>query len=192
MVSASSRGPAWPDPATPEELDGIGLGSNEAATGLLRRWEPLIVASAKRRTACPACRDEAVQAGRLAVLDAAKRFDQSRGIPFNHYAARAVRNETSKAVQRLSATRTRERAIGGRPVILPGPTVEQRWLIRDWLNDLPRILQKVFVAIYRRRLSQREAALRLGVSQPRISQLRQLLLDRGREDLTGLERVLMN
>lgn len=137
MVRASSSVVMWPDAATPAELNGIRLGSNEAAIGLLQRWEPLIAASANRRTVCPASRDEAAQAGRLAVLGAAVRFDPSRGTPFNHYAARAVRNETSKTVQQLSSPQAREIAIGQRPIVVLGSTVEQRYLIKDWLNSLP-------------------------------------------------------
>jgi DNA-directed RNA polymerase specialized sigma24 family protein len=55
--------------------------------------------------------------------------------------------------------------------------------VRRWVDSLKPSLQEVFDLIYRRDLSQREAASALQVSQPRIAKLHRQLLLRGRTDL---------
>lgn len=192
MVRAPFRGVACPQSPTREELSSIRSGDDEAAALLLHRWEPVILASARRRTECPASRDEIAQAGRMAVLAAAEDFDASRGPSFNHYASCAVSNETLKAAQRLQAYRRHECQLDSSRELQSRHPFECRQCVRDWLCSLPRILQKVFVVLYRWRLPQRQAAARLGLSQPRISQLHRMLLERGRRDLVGLEAALMN
>jgi RNA polymerase sigma factor (sigma-70 family) len=189
MVRASFRGIACPTSPTREELTSIQAGHRNAAEPLLSRWEPIVLASARRRSQCLASRDDIAQAGRLAVLSAAKAFDPARGSSFNHYASRAVSNETLKAAQRLQSCRRGEcpldAAAEAQTETADAP-FDCRDCVRSWICTLPRILMKVFVALYHQGLSQREASARLGVSQPRISQLRQILVVRGRRDLAGL------
>lgn len=193
MVCASFRGIACPPPPTREELNSIQAGHRNAVEPLLHRWEPIVLASARRRSQCLASQDDIAQAGRLAVLSAAKAFDPARGASFNHYASRAVRNETLKAAQRLQSCRQGECPLELAPEAeAESPSFDCRDCIRGWLCTLPRILRKVFVTLYRRGLSQREAAVRLGVSQPRICQLHQMLLVRGRCDLAGLMNTKSN
>jgi DNA-directed RNA polymerase specialized sigma24 family protein len=59
--------------------------------------------------------------------------------------------------------------------------------VRRWVDSLKPSLQEVFDLIYRRDLSQREAASALQVSQPRIAKLHRQLLLRGRTDLVRLD-----
>ena len=59
--------------------------------------------------------------------------------------------------------------------------------VRRWVDSLKPSLQEVFDLIYRRDLSQREAAAALQVSQPRIARLHRQLLLRGRTDLTRFD-----
>ncbi|MGA9725100.1 MAG: hypothetical protein WBQ86_21780 [Candidatus Binatus sp.] len=55
--------------------------------------------------------------------------------------------------------------------------------VRRWVDTLKPSLQEIFDLIYRRDLSQREAASTLQVSQPRIAKLHRQLLLRGRTEL---------
>jgi len=193
MVCASFRGIACPQSPTPEEFTSIQAGHRNAAEPLLHRWEPIVLASARRRSQCLASRDDIAQAGRLAVLRAVKAFDPERGLSFNHYASRAVSNETLKAAQRLQACRQGECPLELAPEAeVESPSFDCRDCISRWLSTLPAILMNVFEALYNQGLSQREAALRLGVSQPRICQLHQMLLVRGRRDLAGLMNTKSN
>ncbi len=56
----------------------------------------------------------------------------------------------------------------------------------SWVASLPESLQRVYDALYVREFTQREAALAIGISQPRIAQLHAILLKRGGCDLASL------
>ena len=193
MVCASFRGIACPQSPTPEEFTSIQAGHRNAAEPLLHRWEPIVLVSARRRSQCLASQDDIAQAGRLAVLSAAKAFDPARGASFNHYAARAVRNETLKAAQRLQSEHQDECPLESAPEAEAETlSFDCRDHVRHWLSTLPEILMQVFELLYNQGHSQREAALSLGVSQPRICQLHHMLLVRGRRALAGLMNTTLN
>lgn len=140
---------------------------------------PLVRQMAARRTRCPGHRDDAQQRGMLGMLRAASKYDPSRGLPFEHYALAAARNEVSKAVQRLPS----QEATG---VDLPDLWVDERSCspmldaLCDWLLKAPAKLRQVFEGLYVLGLSQRQLAARLGVSQPRVAALHRELMDSGR------------
>lgn len=56
--------------------------------------------------------------------------------------------------------------------------------VSAWTATLPDRLAQVFALLYLRRLSQRDAARIMGVSQPRVARLHAEILHRGRRDLT--------
>lgn len=58
--------------------------------------------------------------------------------------------------------------------------------VRRWLETLSPVLRHLFGLIYQNGLSQRDAALILRVSQPRVAQLHGELLRLGREALAEL------
>ena len=58
--------------------------------------------------------------------------------------------------------------------------------VAKWIGSLPSRLRAVFELLYRFGYTQREACSALGLSQPRITQLHQELLERGRLDLPAL------
>jgi DNA-directed RNA polymerase specialized sigma subunit len=55
--------------------------------------------------------------------------------------------------------------------------------VRRWIGQLPGPLRQIYNSIYVHGLTQRETARVLGVSQPRISELHNVLLERGRAEL---------
>jgi len=138
MVRASFRGVACPRPATPVELDLIRSGDHSTAEVLLRRWEPVVLASARSRARCPASREDIAQAGRLAILDATRNFDCGRGGSFNHYASRAVSNETLKEALRIRAPQDHECCLEAAFGFCVRDDHECRHFVRDWLCSLPR------------------------------------------------------
>lgn len=156
-----------------------------AAPTLLAEWEGRIQEMAKRRTRCRATRDDAAQAGRLALLAAAARFDPSIGKPFPHYASAAIRNGISKSIQRTQRSLSL-RDHGGVAPTAVSFTAQVIPMVRDWLATLPKVLVDVFLAIYEQGCTQREAARRLGVSQPRVAALHRKLLDHGREEFVAV------
>jgi len=58
--------------------------------------------------------------------------------------------------------------------------------VRRWANELPRRFQDIYRVLYLEGRTQREAAAILGISQPRVAQLHQSLLERGRVELPHL------
>lgn len=174
-------------PRTDRELELLRADDEVATRDLLRDWDDAIVAAAKRRTRCPATQDDLAQIGRVTLVGAAKHFDPSRAIPFNHYAARAIRNDTLKSWQRTRPLPTcsddQFKALAAAQPV-SSPEIAD---IRDWLCQLPRQIQRVYVAIYCRGMTQREAAKRLGVSQAWISIMHRTLLEHGRRMFASRE-----
>src|ERR1700684_3147494 len=78
-------------------------------------------------------------------------------------------------------------SVGHALELIPAEAVEYDAIavaqVRRWVDTLKPSLQEIFDLIYRRDLSQREAASTLQVSQPRIAKLHRQLLLRGRTDL---------
>ncbi len=64
--------------------------------------------------------------------------------------------------------------------------VQAERAVSSWVVLLPSRLREVFEVLYEQGCSQREAARLLGVSQPRVAQLHQALLEQGRRDLQHL------
>ena len=82
-------------------------------------------------------------------------------------------------------------SVGHALELIPAEAVEYDAIavaqVRRWVDTLRPSLQEIFDLIYRRDLSQREAASTLQVSQPRIAKLHRQLLLRGRTDLTRFD-----
>ena len=192
MVQALFRGVSCPQPPTFDELTLVRSGDNKAAAALLSRWEPIVQASARRRTKCMASREDVAQAGRLAVLAAAGHYNVERGQSFNHYASRAISNETLKEALRLQTQSECECGLDAALGVSAPNSRDRCGGVREWISGLPRILIKVFVLLYRFGLTQREAAARLRVSQPRICQLHTTLIEHGQRDLAGLGSMASN
>ena len=58
--------------------------------------------------------------------------------------------------------------------------------VRRFVSTLPQNLQAVYKFIFQDELTQRDAARRIGVSQPRVAELKRELLRRGKKELTRL------
>ena len=79
-------------------------GDEQAIAGLIARLMPVLRAAAARGV-CPGLEfEDALQEGLIALFSAVKQFDESRGVPFESYAAACVHNAVRSA-QRAAARR---------------------------------------------------------------------------------------
>lgn len=141
--------------------------------------------------------DDLEQVGLIAFWRACRTFDPGRGVPFEHYARTVIHRAMTSEVRK-----TKHHTAAGRalwiddpdldPGILPPATdpgsrhhqQAARERVRRWVSKGPPRLREVFGLLYAEGLSQREAAVLMGVTQPRISQLHRDLLRRGQAELT--------
>ncbi len=159
--------------------------------GTLERWNDDIVQASR---ACARKRglqadhpfaDDVAQEVRLALVLAIRKT----GIKDERYLRRVISNSAKNSTrQTLVVTReVSDDSIEELPQEQPAVRdvlAERR--TREWLHDLPRQLKAVFHLLYRRGLSQREAAVCLGVSQPRVAKLHRQLLRCGADGLRDL------
>lgn len=172
----STRGASAPDLAA--------ITTNEA--GVIDRWADDIgraaMAAARRSGVAqdhPLAEDVA-QNARIAVLKATR-----LGLGDDeHYVRRAIANSARSSVRRsrVAANEAPLESVDEVADVDPGvdPLDVQR--VREWVAGQPHHLQRIYGLLYLEDLGQREAARRLGVSQPRVAQLHRDLLTRGRDE----------
>ena len=155
---------------------------------LIGAWDAPIRVIASRHAPRRSDTDDLRQAGRVAVYWSALRYKASVGVPFSHYAKRAIKNRITREAARLVGRRRSEVPLdevpGDQPAVMPVPDPRLE-LVREWTRNLPHPHAAVYRLLYVEGLSQRSAAVELGVSQPRVSQMHKSLLDFGRAELVG-------
>ena len=136
--------------------------------------------------------EDLVQIGVCALMRGMAKFDPDLGVPFEHYAkvliTNAIKTELHTVTRREALDRTLSEsaagaALRGDPPPRPddeAAVTEVRQRVRAWLLELPPRLQEVFRLLYEEGLTQREAAWRLGVSQPRVAAVHRQLITKGR------------
>jgi len=70
--------------------------------------------------------------------------------------------------------------------IVTGPDLLDIVAVRRWVSQLPESFRRVYKALYVDELTQRKAAIQMGVSQPRIAELHRLMLQRAKQELGRL------
>jgi RNA polymerase sigma factor (sigma-70 family) len=126
------------------------------------------------------------QEARLRLLRAAS---LTPGAPVG-YLRRVVRNAV------LSGVRRERRAVTNRSprgqaldfrMEAPSNSPDDRInLVAEWVAALPGRLRIIYDLLYEQGLTQRQSGAILGISQPRVAQLHQSLLQRGRRELANL------
>ena len=131
--------------------------------------------------------DDLAQMARCRVL----RLLRKRGITSPRYVRRVIKNAILDGVRRerrrpdadprncLEVTDIAETAAVDEPVA--GDDLADR--VSGWIGTLPARLIQVFMLLYVRGLTQRDAALVMGISQPRVARLHAVILQRGRREL---------
>lgn len=151
----------------------------------VRELAPRVRAMAASRVTCPGLRDDAYQEGLIAVARAATRFDAATGTPFRNYAVAAARNEISKCAQRNRLKESTGHTLDSRLGSYRDAD-SLREIVEEWLTTLPQRLQQIFEGLYVNGFTQRELAMLLGVSQPRIAKLNSELIECGRRAFAPL------
>jgi RNA polymerase sigma factor (sigma-70 family) len=145
-----------------------------------------IVASA-RRFRGSAHADDLVQAGRIALWRAMASFDAARGIPFEHFAARAIRRAVRDEARReMRHWKTRQADSPTESPDLFIETIASDALpafdsvlvnhIRSRVEALPLNLRRIYEARFENDLTQGETASLLCLTQQRVSQLENMML----------------
>lgn len=152
---------------------------------LVKSLEPRVREMASRRTRCPALRDDASQAGLMAVVRARGQFNPDVGVPLENYALASAKNAVINSVERLPL---KEKVGFDLPEQITPENRDSRLLdgLRDWIEQLPDRLVVVFQGLYVNGLTQRQLAAHLGVSQPRVAVLNAELIACGRVALSPI------
>ena len=162
------------------------LASHSDIESLVNTWDSDIKRAARRATHAHGlgydAAQEFAQAARIALARTAASADELG----TFYMRRVIQNAVRDAARR-------ERRMFGVAAPLDDadtavdPATEERSDLIDWSADwvslLPRRLNQLYNLLYVQGYTQREAAPLLGVSQPRVTQLHQELLRRGRAEL---------
>ena len=169
-------------------------GEVSARARLIEQYVPLAQAIARgMRVASGALMDadDVRSAASLGLIDAVDRFDPSRGVPFEAYAAQRIRGSVIDEVRRIGDRRRAEDAAAamrtvpletvakagwdvrdeGEPLDAPFEREDLRARIESALASLPTRQREVLVRYYAEALTLREAGRRMGVSEARACQL---------------------
>jgi len=163
--------------------------SSRDSNALLLEWQTILERLARRKTNCLATADDLMQAGRAALLRADRSFKTGRRASFETYASVAIKNAMKRELRRVRGNKTLREKLTSSDTSLttqacPNTLIRVPTLVttalNQWVASLPRFLAEIFEAIYELRLSQRQVAVRLGVSQPRVQQLHRQLIQLAR------------
>jgi RNA polymerase sigma factor (sigma-70 family) len=157
-------------------------------SALLKDWDRDILfaarAAARRFQSAVVDADDFAQVARIHLLLAARRHR----VVSPRYIRRVIKNAILSAIRR--EVRHRDATPGTRLDLtdeLPAPSPalpDKAARVIAWVTALPDRLRLTYDALYVARLSQRDAAGQLGVSQPRVAQLHAAVLAHGRRAIT--------
>ena len=166
-------------------------GSNpDAEDGTIEAWEDDIVRGARayaRKRGLSADHPFAEDVAQHVRLEVVRAIRKTR-VKDERYVRRVISNSAKNSARQ---TQVAARMVSGDALegleeepVVRDVLAERR--VRQWIDEQPSQLQAVFHLLYCEDLSQREAAVRLGVSQPRVAKLHRQLLARAAEELRDL------
>lgn len=181
---------AWPDALAEEELIGrIQKGETQAYEGLLEPYRNLLLHLAGRLCpyGSPLSREELVQAGFVGLMQAALRYDGTKGVRFITYASTWALGEMRSALRAAygscrvqSVSMDAAAREGGRTFgeTIPDNSVSEEAVdLRLALSRLDAQERRVIALRYFEDRTQAEAAQMLGSSQTQVSRLERRALD---------------
>jgi RNA polymerase sigma factor (sigma-70 family) len=173
------------------EYEQAQAGCRESLNQLMKRHEPLVLHAVKRQNLGDLAYDEVVQAGRIGLWQAIMKYDAGRGHQFSTYAYPAIVHQIWAAVKAHCVANKRAHAVREWVIFFrhwevgPGEVQAQeevRASLYAMVKGLPERWGKVMVTYYglagKRAQSQREIGTQMGVTQQRISQLKEAALVR--------------
>jgi RNA polymerase sigma factor (sigma-70 family) len=153
---------------------------------MVERWDADVRRAARRwvgALGAQADGDDLAQEARIRLVTAARSLG---GAP-EHYLRRVIANAVLAAAQREGPALETETLLEETPAKEPeAGRADAIDAVARWTTELPTRLKDVYRVLYVEERTQREAAAILGVSQPRVAQLHQTLLSRGRVSLKGV------
>jgi DNA-directed RNA polymerase specialized sigma24 family protein len=168
------------------------LFSPEVVSAVLRSWDHDIVRAAKaaacRFQGCAADVDDFAQVARTRLLRVTRRHGVKPAGYLRRVIARSIRKARLREASGLGAQSARTTPLVDDIPIAAPPVGDMGTdtAVRGWVHGLSNRLGQLYQLLYVRGLSQRDAALALDVSQPRVAQLHRTLLAKGRRDLADL------
>ncbi|MHB8656058.1 MAG: sigma-70 family RNA polymerase sigma factor [Terriglobia bacterium] len=138
----------------------------------------------------PSDSDDLAQYARVRLLDLLR----TRGCPPEPYARRVIANAVRTA--RRPHIREGMQSVATNGKVKSDPTVTKRpptdlfveLAVKEFVQRLPEKLRLIYELVFEKGCTQREAALELKVTQPRIAQLEAELRERGRKELGDIFR----
>ena len=166
-------------------------GCPESLNQLMVQHEPLVLYAVKRQNLGDIPYEEAIQAGRLGLWQAIRNYDPGRGHRFSTYAYPAIVHQVWAAVKAHCVANQRAHATRELVVFFrhweTGPAearaqAEIRKSLWEMVLRLPERMRTVMVAYYglagERPQVQQEIGSQLGVTQQRVSQIKEEALVR--------------
>ena len=176
---------------------------------LIERYADLAVGIARCMripSASLADRDDAASAAMIGLISAVDRFDPSRGVPFEAYAALRIRGAVVDEIRHVDERGRADRRLEGAELAVSldvlldtgkhqGPAVDDGFTeryeqedlktrIQDALGRLPARQREVIARYYGDELTLREAGAKMGVSEARACQLHGRAIQNLRRDLS--------
>lgn len=176
---------------------------------LIERYADLAIGIARCMripSASLADRDDAASAAMIGLISAVDRFDPSRGVPFEAYAALRIRGAVVDEIRHVDERGRADRRPEGAELAVSldvlldtgkhqGPAVDDGFTeryeqedlktrIQDALGRLPARQREVIARYYGDELTLREAGAKMGVSEARACQLHGRAIQSLRRDLS--------
>jgi RNA polymerase sigma factor for flagellar operon FliA len=176
---------------------------------LIERYADLAIGIARCMripSASLADRDDAASAAMIGLISAVDRFDPSRGVPFEAYAALRIRGAVVDEIRHVDERGRADRRPEGAELAVSldvlldtgkhqGPAVDDGFTeryeqedlktrIQDALGRLPARQREVIARYYGDELTLREAGAKMGVSEARACQLHGRAIQNLRRDLS--------
>jgi RNA polymerase sigma factor (sigma-70 family) len=136
-------------------------------------------------------KDDLAQEARLRVSQTFQRKAEKGLSYFKRTAVNAMLDvysrEKSNKSEILGLDETNNTISDSTDATVVADAISLRVSIQKWINQLPLRLQQVYQLLYVEDYTQREAAVKLGISQPRIAFLHDQLKERGLKELRHLD-----
>ena len=159
------------------------LNTEEATLRLLAEFEPLIRAASAKFKVRAADREDALQAGRVGVLEARAVFDRDRGVPFGAFAYRYIVGSIRRAIYGESKRRSDVAAMTATMSLDDAPAdslvhqsdqeslvlaAERKRVVRTFVWSLVGLERRAVVDAVLHERTQSDIAAAYGVSQPAV------------------------
>jgi len=204
LASVATVGPTVPNSSSQPTSNSY-FPNDSATEKILAKWDPDIRrasnAAQKSFHTRASVADDFAQDARVKVLRAHQQSPQST----DRYVRKVISNAVHNSIRRerphlehesrlSELTPSGNDGLGNKdtcrmhaPVSeMPDPFVQH--FVATWVASLPPHLQRIYELLYVNDFTQREAAVVLGVSQPRVFELNAELLRRGKEALAPVAK----